>query len=126
MSSKIQVPNTQTLMPGASAAGTHRRAVLKAAAAAAMLSAGAPLAFAQSAPNALRIGWAISKTGPNAGGVSASISGNYRLWAWSRPAVWSAKEVPRRSCTTPPSARPTWGLPPTDRINPSTNKRRQT
>jgi hypothetical protein len=73
MSFKIQEPSPQTVMPGASAAGTHRRAVLKAAAAAAMLSAGAPLAFAQSAPNALRIGWAISKTGANAGGVSASI-----------------------------------------------------
>lgn len=80
MSSKIQEPTSQTVIPGTSALGTHRRAVLKAAAAAAMLSAGAPLAFAQSAPNALRIGWAISKTGPNAGGVSASISGNYRLW----------------------------------------------
>lgn len=80
MSFKSQEPVSLGATQSENAQGSGRRSVLKAAAAAAVLSAGAPFSFAQTPPKAVRIGWAISKTGPNAGGVSASISGNYRLW----------------------------------------------
>lgn len=40
----------------------------------------APAAWAQSAPKSVRIGWAIAKTGPNAGGTAATVAPNYKLW----------------------------------------------
>jgi len=53
-----------------------RRATLLAAA-----TLGAPgIARAQGAPAAIRIGYAISKTGPNAGGASITTLPNYEMW----------------------------------------------
>lgn len=40
----------------------------------------APLALAQEAPKSVRIGWAIAKTGHNAGGTAATVTPNYQLW----------------------------------------------
>lgn len=40
----------------------------------------APLAHAQEAPKSVRIGWAIAKTGPNAGGTATTVAPNYRMW----------------------------------------------
>ncbi|WP_225782287.1 amino acid ABC transporter substrate-binding protein [Xenophilus sp. Marseille-Q4582] len=40
----------------------------------------APLAQAQEAPKSVRIGWAIAKTGPNAGGTATTVAPNYRMW----------------------------------------------
>lgn len=37
-------------------------------------------ALAQGAPAVCKIGWAISKTGPNAGGASTTTLPNYQLW----------------------------------------------
>jgi branched-chain amino acid transport system substrate-binding protein len=36
--------------------------------------------LADEAPKSVRIGWAIAKTGPNAGGTAATVAPNYRLW----------------------------------------------
>lgn len=42
---------------------------------------GAPAVRAQNAaPAAIRIGYAVSKTGPNAGGTAVTITPNYQLW----------------------------------------------
>lgn len=57
-----------------------KRFWLKQAAAAAMVAACIPLAFAQEAPKSIRIGWAIAKTGPNAGGTAATVTPNYQMW----------------------------------------------
>jgi branched-chain amino acid transport system substrate-binding protein len=40
----------------------------------------APAVRAQGAPSALRIGYAISKTGPNAGGAAITTIPNYEMW----------------------------------------------
>ena len=41
----------------------------------------APAVRAQTgAPSAIRIGYAVSKTGPNAGGTAVTITPNYQLW----------------------------------------------
>lgn len=37
-------------------------------------------AWAQEAPSSIRIGWAIAKTGINAGGTSVTTAPNYKLW----------------------------------------------
>lgn len=37
-------------------------------------------AWAQEAPKSIRIGWAIAKTGINAGGTSVTTAPNYKLW----------------------------------------------
>jgi len=39
------------------------------------------LATAQAQPDEIRIGWAISKTGPYAGGASTTVIPNYEMWA---------------------------------------------
>lgn len=36
--------------------------------------------LAQEAPKSVRIGWAIAKTGPNAGGTAATVAPNYQMW----------------------------------------------
>lgn len=54
----------------------HRRAVVGGLAAAAVLGSGAS---AQTGP--VRIGFSISKTGPNAGGANTTTLPNYQLWA---------------------------------------------
>lgn len=42
---------------------------------------GAPAVRAQAAaPAAIRVGYAVSKTGPNAGGTAVTITPNYQLW----------------------------------------------
>ncbi len=56
---------------------TGRRAALAGTAAALGLPA---IARAQGAPAAVRIGYAVSKTGPNAGGASITTIPNYELW----------------------------------------------
>ncbi|MBP0443657.1 amino acid ABC transporter substrate-binding protein [Roseomonas sp. SSH11] len=53
-----------------------RRGALGAAAAA----LAAPAVRAQGAPSAVRIGYAISKTGPNAGGAAITTIPNYEMW----------------------------------------------
>lgn len=48
----------------------------------AALALGAPgLAGAQQTPSEIRIGYAISKTGPYAGGASTTVLPNYQMWA---------------------------------------------
>lgn len=48
--------------------------------AAALTLLAAPLAQAQEAPKSVRIGWAIAKTGPNAGGTATTVTPNYQMW----------------------------------------------
>ncbi|MFT4173916.1 MAG: amino acid ABC transporter substrate-binding protein [Rhodocyclaceae bacterium] len=55
------------------------RTWLKTMAIAALVTA-APWAAAQEAPRAIRIGWALAKTGPNAGGTAATVTPNYQMW----------------------------------------------
>jgi len=57
-----------------------KRTWLRRAAAAAALALCAPLAPAQEAPKSVRIGWAIAKTGPNAGGTATTVTPNYQMW----------------------------------------------
>ena len=57
-----------------------KRFWLKRAAVAALVAACAPMAMAQEAPKSVRIGWAIAKTGPNAGGTSVTVTPNYQMW----------------------------------------------
>ncbi|PJI98481.1 amino acid/amide ABC transporter substrate-binding protein (HAAT family) [Acidovorax sp. 69] len=57
-----------------------KRFWLKHAAVAAMVACGLPLAQAQDAPKSVRIGWAIAKTGPNAGGTATTVTPNYEMW----------------------------------------------
>ncbi|MEG0150497.1 MAG: amino acid ABC transporter substrate-binding protein [Comamonas sp.] len=60
-----------------------KRFVLKriaVAAAIAGLGSVAAQAMAQEAPKSIRIGWAIAKTGVNAGGTSVTTAPNYKLW----------------------------------------------
>ncbi|TDM08458.1 MAG: twin-arginine translocation pathway signal protein [Ideonella sp. MAG2] len=40
----------------------------------------ASVAWAQEAPKSIRIGWAVAKTGPNAGGTAATVTPNYQMW----------------------------------------------
>ena len=48
-------------------------------AAVAALTLGMP-ATAQTVPQEIRIGWAVSKTGPYAGGASTTVIPNYEMW----------------------------------------------
>ena len=49
--------------------------------AAAALASSAPMLSAQNAaPKSIKIGYAISKTGPNAGGANITQIPNYQLW----------------------------------------------
>ena len=57
-----------------------KRFWLKQVTAAAAIATLAPLALAQEAPKSVRIGWAIAKTGHNAGGTAATVMPNYQLW----------------------------------------------
>lgn len=59
-----------------------RRALKGLAAAMALAGLGglSARAAAQEAPKSVRIGWAIAKTGVNAGGAAATVTPNYRLW----------------------------------------------
>lgn len=57
----------------------QRLRMLSALAAAGLLAMGAT-ASAQEAPKSIKIGYAISKTGPNAGGASITQIPNYQLW----------------------------------------------
>lgn len=59
-----------------------RRALKGLAAAMALAGLGglSARAAAQEAPKSVRIGWAIAKTGVNAGGTAATVTPNYRLW----------------------------------------------
>lgn len=57
-----------------------KRFVLKSLAAAAALAGLCGQALAQEAPQSIRIGWAIAKTGVNAGGTSVTTAPNYKLW----------------------------------------------
>lgn len=62
---------------------SNKRFVLKSLAAAAALAGLGGLAataMAQEAPKSIRIGWALAKTGVNAGGTAATVTPNYRLW----------------------------------------------
>jgi branched-chain amino acid transport system substrate-binding protein len=59
-------------------AGTRRAAAYLAAIAALGLGLSAPAAAQQ--PTSIRIGWAISKTGPYAGGASVTTLPNYQVW----------------------------------------------
>ncbi len=61
----------------------HKRFALKGLAAAATLGCLGGLAgtaAAQEAPKSIRIGWALAKTGVNAGGTAATVTPNYKLW----------------------------------------------
>lgn len=60
----------------------HRKSRLLLAAALARASSllAAPLAFAQAAPQKIRIAWVISKTGGDAPGAAASTTPNYQMW----------------------------------------------
>ena len=57
-----------------------KRFVLKSLVAATALAGLCGTALAQEAPKSIRIGWAIAKTGVNAGGTSATTAPNYKLW----------------------------------------------
>ena len=57
------------------------RRFIRAVAAGAIATLAAFAATAEEAPEKVRIGYAISKTGPNAGGAAASSTPNYELWA---------------------------------------------
>lgn len=60
---------------------TYRLSLWPAAALGLGLLLAANLAWSQeSAPAAIRIGWAIAKTGPNASGTAATVTPNYRMW----------------------------------------------
>ena len=57
----------------------------------------APAVRAQAAaPSALRIGYAVSKTGPNAGGTAVSITPNYQLWVRNLNAAGGVRLGDRR------------------------------
>ena len=57
------------------------QAITRRALGAATLTLAAPAVQAQgNAPSSVRIGYAVSKTGPNAGGVAVTIAPNYQLW----------------------------------------------
>ncbi|MBX3534587.1 MAG: amino acid ABC transporter substrate-binding protein [Xanthobacteraceae bacterium] len=56
------------------------RKLLAGLAAAAAIGLGAPSLSAQDAPKSIKIGYAISKTGPNAGGANITQIPNYQLW----------------------------------------------
>lgn len=61
----------------------HKRLTLKRLAAASALMGLAGVSqqlAAQEAPSVIRIGYAIAKTGVNAGGTSATVTPNYKLW----------------------------------------------
>jgi branched-chain amino acid transport system substrate-binding protein len=58
--------------------GRFRNSLVAAAAAAAL--GVAAVATAQQAPNSIRIGWAISKTGPYVGGASITTLPAYQVW----------------------------------------------
>ncbi|EFI62286.1 MULTISPECIES: amino acid ABC transporter substrate-binding protein [Comamonas] len=57
-----------------------KRFVLKSLVAATALAGLCGQALAQEAPKSIRIGWAIAKTGVNAGGTSVTTAPNYKLW----------------------------------------------
>ncbi|KUP92129.1 amino acid ABC transporter substrate-binding protein [Tritonibacter horizontis] len=63
----------------AEAVGTARRLMTCATAAAVLATAGAPQLWAQDAAP-VTIGYAISKSGPNAGGADMTVTPNYELW----------------------------------------------
>ena len=60
---------------------TRRTATATVAGAALLLGLGTSLAAAQDANTPVKIGYAISLTGPNAGGAGTTILPNYQLWA---------------------------------------------
>lgn len=68
---RFSAPNTPH--PGS------RRRSLQAATALALAALMGP-SLAQEAPKSVRIGWAIAKTGPNAGGTATTVAPNYQMW----------------------------------------------
>lgn len=59
---------------------TNRRDVMRALGSAALIGAAPAVLRAQAQPSAIKVGWAISKSGAFAGGAGASQLPNYQLW----------------------------------------------
>src|SRR5262245_35074488 len=67
-------------LPGAGGSDMARTIRLRVAAAAAFALAAAALPAQAQEPTSIRIGWAISKTGPYVGGATITLLNAYKLW----------------------------------------------
>src|SRR5262245_62724347 len=67
-------------LPGAGGSDMARTIRLRVAAAAAFALAAAALPAQAQEPTSIKVGWAISKTGPYVGGATITLLNAYKLW----------------------------------------------